>query len=135
YLFALASFRDPALLDRALQYALAPEIRSQDEALYLGSFFGNDAALDRAWAFVKAHWSEIEPKVTIAGSDVNLAASLSAFCSAPARDDIRTFFAAHPLPAAGRTLQQPLERTPNCTAMRDQQQPNLDRCLAKPGVH
>src|SRR5262249_38198694 len=38
YLFALTDFREPALIDRALQNALSPKLRSQDTALYLAQF-------------------------------------------------------------------------------------------------
>ena len=122
YLYALASFRDPALIDRALQHALSSKLRSQDTSIYLQSFFGNEAAREPAWAFVKAHWSAIEPKITISLGDVFFVGSLSGFCSAETRDDIRAFFGAHPLPAAGRALQQTFERIDNCIAMRQREQ-------------
>src|SRR5258705_49768 len=51
YLYAVAGFRDPALIDRALQYSRSPQLRSQDTATYLGRFFGNEAARSRAWSF------------------------------------------------------------------------------------
>jgi aminopeptidase N len=130
YLFALTSFRDAALAAKALDYALSPNLRSQDTAIYLAGFFANDAIRDRAWTFVKAHWTELEPKVTISLGDINLANSLAQFCSAGARDDIRTFFAAHPLPAAGRALQQTFERIDNCIDTRQRQQPALDTWLS-----
>jgi aminopeptidase N len=130
YLFALASFEDPALMTRALEHARSAELKSQDTALYLGAFLGNDSARDRAWTFVKAHWNELLPKVNVAGSDVNLVSSLSSFCSTEARDDIKTFFASHPLPTATRALQQTFERIDNCVATRRVQQPALDRWLA-----
>ena len=129
YLFALTSFENPALMTRALEHARSADLKSQDTALYLGAFLGNDSARDRAWAFVKAHWSELLPKVNVSGSDINLVSSLSSFCSTDARDDIRSFFASHPLPTASRALQQTFERIDNCVATRRAQQPALDRWL------
>jgi aminopeptidase N/puromycin-sensitive aminopeptidase len=130
YLFALTAFREPALIDRALQYALSPQLRSQDTAIYLGHFFRNAAARPRAWAFVKQHWAELEPKITISGGDVNLVSSLSAFCDAGARDDVQAFFAAHKLPAAARTLDQTVDRINNCIELRRKQAPALAEWLA-----
>src|SRR5262249_7937823 len=104
------------------EYTLSPELRSQDAALYLASFFPNDAARDRAWTFTKQRWSELEPKITISLGDVTLVNNLGVFCSAEARDNIKAFFTQHPLPAAGRSLQQTLERITNCVRTRERQQ-------------
>src|SRR5262245_10983054 len=131
YLYALTAFRNPALVQRALEYTLSPELRSQDAALYLGRFFLNDAARDRAWTFVKQRWTELAPKVTISLGDVSLVNSLSSFCSAETRDDIKAFFASHPPPAAGRTLQQTIERINLCVDMKQRQQPILSSWLSE----
>ncbi len=130
YLYARTEFRDPALVDRALQYSLSPQLRSQDTAIYLGRLFGNAAARPRAWAFLKQHWTELEPKITISLGDISLIRSLAPFCDAETRDDIQTFFAAHKLPTATRTLDQTLERINNCIDLRDKQTPTLTEWLA-----
>jgi aminopeptidase N len=130
YLFALTSFEKPELLARALDHARSADLKSQDTALYLGAFFGNDAARDRTWTFVKTNWNQLLPKINVAGSDINLVSSLSSFCSTEARDDIRAFFASHPLPTANRALQQTFERIDNCVATRERQQAALGRWLA-----
>ena len=93
----------------------------QDAALYLTRFFANPAARERAWTFVTTHWAALQPKLTIFGADTNLTRSLSNFCDATSRDEIVSFFAAHPLPAATRTLNQTVERINNCIALRDTQ--------------
>jgi aminopeptidase N len=121
YLYAVASFRDPVIIARALEYSLTPRLRSQDTALYLSRFLVEEAGRPQAWAFLKEHWSDLEPKIAIAGGDVTLVGSLAAFCDATARDDIRTFLSRHPLPAASRTLSQTIERIDNCIALRKKQ--------------
>ena len=130
YLFALANFQDPALIQRGLERALSPQLRSQDTAIYLARFFPNEHAQGRAWAFVKAHWTELEPKVTISGGDVNLVRSLGAVCDATQRDDVAAFFAAHPLPGAARTLTQTIEQINICIALRTKQAPAVGAWLA-----
>ncbi len=131
YLDALTNFREPSLVDRALQYSLSPELRSQDTPGFVGALIRNPDARARAWSFLKEHWAELQPKLTIAGGDVGLVASLSAFCDARSRDDIKSFFTEHKLPAAARTLEQTLERIDQCIALRESQAPVLASYLAR----
>ncbi len=130
YLYALAEFRDPALIDRALEYSLTSKLRSQDTSAYFARFFASEGARPRAWAFLKQHWAELEPKLTIFGGDTTVTGALSSFCDAAARDDIKAFFAQHPLPAAARTLNQTIERINNCVALRSAQTPVVTSWLA-----
>jgi aminopeptidase N len=130
YLYALGAFEDPALVDRGLNFALTPELRSQDAATYVGTFLGNPVARSRAWAFLKQHWAELGPKTTISGGDVRLVESLGGFCDARSRDDIKEFFKAHKLPAASRGLDQTIERINNCIAMRARETPAVASWLA-----
>jgi aminopeptidase N len=130
FLFALTTFHNPALVERALEESLSPELRSQDTALYLASLFTNDLARDRAWAFVKEHWRALQPKIAVSGGDTTFVSSLSAFCSAASRDDIRAFVTAHPLPSAERALSQTVERINNCLAFRERQQPTFNTWIS-----
>jgi aminopeptidase N len=125
YLNALTEFEDSALLARALELSLSSELRSQDTALYLAHALGNAAINHRVWAFVKQHWTELAPKVTVALSDVRLVQSLGSFCDAESREDIRSFFTARKLASASRALDQTLERIDNCIAMKQKQKPAL----------
>ena len=131
YLYSLAQFRNPALIDRALAYSLTTKLRSQDTASYFARFFGDEVTRPRAWAFMKEHWTELEPKVTIFGGDTTVVASLSSFCDATTRDDIASFFAQHPLPSAARTLTQTVERINNCIALRTAQTPIVSGFLSR----
>jgi aminopeptidase N len=130
YLYALGAFEDPSLIDRGLNFSLTADLRTQDTSLYLSRFLGNPVARPRAWAFVKQHWGQLAPKVTIAGSDVTLAQSLGSFCDARSRDDVRDFFKAHKMPAASRALDQTLERINNCIAMKEKETANVAAWLA-----
>jgi hypothetical protein len=130
YLYALAHFQDPALIDRALEYSLTSKLRSQDASGFLSRFLRQGTARARTWAFLKAHWPDLEGKVTIFGGDSGMASALGAFCDASSRDDITAFFSAHPLPSAARTIDQTVERINNCIALRDRQGPALAAWLA-----
>src|SRR5262249_10310619 len=91
YLNALPLFRDPALIDRALPRVLSSNVRSQDAAIYLGRFFDNPAARERAWAFLTSHWDELQSKALVFGGDVRLVSATGAFCDARSRDAVKTF--------------------------------------------
>ena len=104
YLFTLAQFTEPALVERGLEHARTSSMRSQDTATYLARFLANPAVNQQAWRFVKAHWTELEPKVVVAFGDVSLVSALGNFCDTTTRDDIRHFFAGSTIPAAARTL-------------------------------
>ncbi len=86
YLFALANFRDPVLIDHGLQRVLSPQIRNQDAAIFLARFFANPAARARAWTFVTERWAELAPKVSIFGGDTRrliARRSRGVLCQAP----------------------------------------------------
>jgi aminopeptidase N len=130
YLNALADFRDPPLIDRALQRTLSPALRTQDASLYLSAFFGNTVARPRAWSFVKERWKELEPKITIFGGDAGLVAALGQFCDVRMRDEIVSFFSEHKLPGAARTLDQTIERINNCVELKEKQTPAVTEWIA-----
>jgi len=121
YLHALGAFREPALITRGLELALSPQLRTQDTAIYVAQFFANPDARSSALSFVTERWPALQPKVTVFGGDTTLIHSMSGFCDRDARDRIKAFFTAHPLPAATRTLEQTLEEIDNCIALRTTQ--------------
>jgi aminopeptidase N len=125
YLYALAHFRDPALIDRALDYSLTSKLRSQDTAGFLARFLREEGARARTWAFIKQHWPDLAGRVAIVGGDTTLVSALGAFCDAASRDDVKAFFTAHPLQSAARTLDQTIERIDNCAELRERQAPAL----------
>jgi aminopeptidase N/puromycin-sensitive aminopeptidase len=57
--------------------------------------------------------------------------STGSFCSATARDDVQSFFTAHPVPAAETELKHAIERINGCIEMRGLQEPRLKQWLAE----
>jgi len=55
------------------------------------------------------------------------------FCSADMRDDVKSFFAAHPVAAADVALRHALEHINGCIELRRLQEPNLKTWLAAQG--
>jgi aminopeptidase N/puromycin-sensitive aminopeptidase len=62
-----------------------------------------------------------------------LVAGTGNFCSVEARDDVKNFFAAHPVPATDAALRHAIEHIDGCVEFRRSQAPNLKQWLAAQG--
>ena len=60
YFFTLPQFTNPKLLERTLQFAVSPEVRSQDALQLVTSVLANPAGERVAWDFIRQHWPELE---------------------------------------------------------------------------
>ena len=127
YFNALASFRDPALITRTQQFAVSPDVRSQDAGMLLYQLLGSSTAQDSTWALVKAEWPAIIARLGTFQGVPAIVYGLGAFCSAERGAEIKAFFDAHPVPEAARLLQQSLERIATCTAVKARQAPAFER--------
>ncbi len=132
YLQALAQFSDPQLLQRTLDYALTPEVRSQDMIGVIAQVMENPAGQKLAWKFAKAHWPQIEKSFGGFGGG-QVVAETGSFCDAGLRDEVKDFFASHRVPAAERTLKQSLERVNYCVDLKAQQTNQLAGWLEQHG--
>jgi aminopeptidase N len=131
YLYALADFTDPGLIDRGLALVTTDRVRTQDASIYLAQFLIRPSSRERAWTFLTERWDAVAPKVTISGGDTNLMQATGAFCDARSKDRVASFFAAHPLPAAARALTQAQEQIANCVRLRESQAPKLAEWLGR----
>jgi aminopeptidase N len=133
YLGALSDFSNPKLLERTLEYALTPEVRSQDKLGVIAAVLENGAGERLAWNFVREHWAEID-KVISGYVSGEIVAATSTFCDSQLRDEVKEFFSAHKVPVAERTLKQSVERIGNCIDLKSQQSPNLASWLQQRGA-
>jgi aminopeptidase N len=120
----LSRFNDPKLLERTLDYAISPEVRSQDSLLVIADVMRNPAGEKLAWDFVRAHWSDI---VNLGGAfgGGTIVGATGSFCDAGMRDEVKDFFATHHAPASERTLKQSVERMNYCVDLKAQQASQL----------
>jgi aminopeptidase N len=132
FLRALGNFQKPALVERSLQYAVSPQVRSQDAPFLIGRLMGNPDTQDQAWDWIRQHWSQVEAKLTnfSTGAVVDGAGS---FCDAGHKQQVEDFFSQHPIASAQRTLRQSLEFIGNCVDLKQQQEPNLASWLQQQG--
>jgi aminopeptidase N/puromycin-sensitive aminopeptidase len=126
----LVQFKDPALVERALDYAASSKVRSQDALIQFAIALGDYDTRDQAWKYVQSHWDRIQTLLTPElGS--NLVGSASEFCTEAGRDDVKSFFTEHKVAAADRALKQTVERIDGCIELRSLQEPKLKVWLAK----
>jgi hypothetical protein len=121
---ALGSFRDPALVERALALALTDSVPTQDVVPLLVRLLGNPAARERTWEFIRERWKDLAPRVS-PGLAGRLVSALPALQKPLFKRQVAAFFAAHPLPTAARALLQALERFDLDTELRERVLPEL----------
>ncbi len=121
---ALGSFRDPALVDRALALTLTDAIPTQDVVPLLVRLLGNPSARERTWEFVRERWKELAPRVS-PGLAGRLVSALPALQKPLYKRQVAAFFASHPIPTAARALLQALERFDLDAELRERTLPEL----------
>jgi aminopeptidase N/puromycin-sensitive aminopeptidase len=132
YFFTLPNFTDQALLQRTLDYAVSPDVRSQDALGLVTSVLANPAGQKLAWDFIRQHWPEIE-KAGGPFASAQVVGATGVFCDAAMRDQVTEFFSAHKIAAAERTYKQSIERINNCVDLKSQQETQLASWLGQHG--
>jgi aminopeptidase N/puromycin-sensitive aminopeptidase len=123
-IFVLSRFSDPKLIEKTLEFAISPEMRSQDAPYLIAGVMQDPAAGKQAWGFVQAHWANIENLGGAFAGGV-IVQSTGGFCDAGMRDQVQAFFTSHPAPAAERSLKQSVERINYCVDMKARQELQL----------
>jgi len=132
YFFTLPQFTDPRLLQRTLDFAISPDVRSQDALQLVTNVLGNPDGEKLAWDFIRQHWSEIG-KAGGPYASAQVVQATSGFCEAGMRDQVTEFFNAHKIAAAERTYRQSVERINNCIDLKSQQESQLASWLGQHG--
>ncbi len=131
-LFALPHFDNPKLLERTLDFAISPDVRSQDALRLIGNVMQNPAGEKLAWEFILNHWNSVQ-KAGGPFASAEIVAATSSFCDAHMRDQVADFFAAHKIESAERTYRQSIERINDCIELKSQQEPKLASWLGEHG--
>jgi aminopeptidase N len=117
YLYALARFRDDALMDRTLEASFTDEMRSQDAPFLLARALTNRDQAARVWRYVSEHW-ELANERFASSNMIALASGVRFVTDPDLAVEIQAFFDSHPVPQAALTLQQILERQRVAVALR-----------------
>jgi aminopeptidase N len=126
----LAKFTDPNLLQRTLDYAVSPDVRSQDALQIIAGVMRNPAGEKLAWNFIQTHWGAVQ-KAGGPFASAEIIGATSSFCSAKLRDEVTSFYDAHKIDAAERTYRQSIERINNCVDLKSRQEPQLASWLGQ----
>lgn len=108
---SLGSSSDPKLLERTLQFAIGPEVRSQDTVFVIGSVAANPLGMELAWKFVQENWAELFKRYDGGFLLSRLVQMTTAnFNTEEKAKEIEAFFDAHKTPAAERAVKQSVEK-------------------------
>jgi hypothetical protein len=131
YLYALAEFRDAALLERTMGMLLTDEIRGQNVPGVVVRGLENRDHNAAAWRFLREHWDEIVAR--IAPSTVVYLAEGIRYLTAPEMvEQTEAFFREHPIPQSALQLRQLLERQRVNAALRSRAVPELQTFFSSP---
>jgi aminopeptidase N/puromycin-sensitive aminopeptidase len=125
----LTRFRDPALVVRTLAYATSGQVRNQDSWILIAIELNQRETRGVAWPWVQAHWDKVAAQLTTS-SGAQLVSATGAFCSVEDRNQVASFFAAHKVEAAERSLAKALDAIDACVRLRQTQEPKLRAWLA-----
>ena len=109
YLFALANFRVPALIDRTLQLTVNGEVRTQNSPYLMRGILLNKHAREKAWAFLKTHWDEML-RLYPDNAIPRMCEGVIGLVKPELEADVREFFTKHPIKQGAKQIEQHLER-------------------------
>jgi puromycin-sensitive aminopeptidase len=123
-LYALADFPGRAEVDRTLELALGPEVRSQNAPFVIRRALVNRHHAAVAWEFVRRNWEALTVKVP-PNSVVRMVEGLRGMADPAVANDVIAFFAEHSVPVGQRTLDQLLDRVKVNVALREREADTL----------
>jgi puromycin-sensitive aminopeptidase len=109
YLFSLAAFRKPELLERTLAKTLTDEIRTQDAPFLISALLHNVYIREKAWEFVKSNWERMDRLFPKSGLR-RMCGGIVGLSTPELEQDVRGFFTARKIDLGGKTLEQYLEQ-------------------------
>ena len=126
---SLASFRDPALQKRSLDYAVSGKVRNQDAVFQLVIPLRDADTRDIAWQYIQDNWTKVQAQVTTMMGSA-LIGSTGSFCSEDRSREVASFFSTHKVPASERALTRAQNSIQSCVDLRSEQGPKLKAWLA-----
>lgn len=125
----LALFTNPTLVNRTLDYAVSGQVRNQSSWIPIAILMSQPKTRDQAWEYVQQHWDKVQAQLT-ASSGARIVAAAGSLCTERQKNEVKTFFAGHPVEGAERTLAKSLDSIDACVQLRADQEPRLKQWLA-----
>ena len=130
YLYALAGFRQPALLSQTLARTTNGEFRTQDAPFVARALLTSVHGRELAWEFVKTNWDTMERLYPKAGLR-RLAEGVIGLATPELERDVHAFFKARRPEFGGKTLEQYLEQLRIAVSLRERESAALAKYLAR----
>lgn len=129
YLYALADFDHPDLLDRTLELSLT-EVRTQNGPYVVRRALGNRNHGARAWDFVEREWDQMNERFP-SNSIVRMLEGVRGLSRPAVAGRVLAFFETHSVPQGAATLAQHLERLRVNVALRQRESAGLAGLLRR----
>ncbi|HSB40887.1 MAG TPA: M1 family metallopeptidase [Methylomirabilota bacterium] len=131
YLYALAAFRQPELLQRTLEKTTSGEVRSQDAPFLMRALLVGVHSRGLAWEYVKANWQAMARQYP--GSAYRrMYEGVTALVSPAWEQEVLAFFETNRIVLGGKTLEQYLEQLRIAIRLQEREAPTLAAYLSKP---
>jgi puromycin-sensitive aminopeptidase len=128
YLYALAAFRRPELVDQTLAKTINGEIRTQDGPFIIRSLVVSVHGREPAWTFVKANWDRLDRLFPKNGLR-RMCEGVTGLATPELERDVRRFFAERRIDLGGKTLAQYLEQLRIAVVLRERERETVARYL------
>ena len=132
YLYSLASFQQPALLEQTLQRAINGEFRTQDAPFVVRSLLMSVYGRELAWRFVTANWDTMDRLYPKHGLR-RLAEGVIGLATPELEREVQDFFIGRKIELGGRTLDQYLEQLHVAVTLRERESARLAAALTRLG--
>jgi puromycin-sensitive aminopeptidase len=130
FLYALAAFRQPALLEQTLARTISGEFRTQDAPFVARALLMSVYGRELAWEFVKANWDTMERQYPKQGLR-RLAEGVIGLPTAELERDVHAFFRERRIELGGKTVEQYLEQLRIAVRLRERESAAFARYLAR----
>lgn len=128
YLFALAAFRSPDLIDQTLVRCLDGTIRTQDAPFVISAGLMNIAVRDRAWSFMKSNWETMDRQFPRPGLR-RMCGGIVGLSTLELERDVHHFFQSRKIDLGGKLLEQYLEQLRVAVAFRERDTASIRKYL------
>ena len=120
YLYALADVRDAGQMERVLDLAMTPEVRTQNAPFLIGACLANRDHGPLAWKLVHERWDEMNERFPT-NSIVRMLHGIRLVSDPALAADIEAFLAEHPVPQGKHIVGQHVERMRVSVALRERE--------------
>jgi len=131
YLYALAGFRQPELIEQTLERTINGEVRTQDAPFLVRSLLMSVSGRERAWRFVRENWETMERRYPAKSGLRRMCEGITGLVTPELEADVLEFFRSRNIALGGKTLEQYLERLHVAVVFREREAANLAAYLSR----